>query len=399
MIRRIFRLGFNEIRLTFKDRGNAFWMFIMPIVFIIFFGNVIGTGPRDPSDVTISLTVVDQDVSWLSRALVDALKGEDFAVEEVDPAELEATENRIRTLVIPEGFGETVARGEQARVFLATEPDANTQATIVAELHIGRALTRLVGALVEMQAELGENETLDLQADRLAQMRTLAERAPLVVVAASFAGRGRPVPGGFGQAVPGMMTQFIIMMVMMAGAVYLTAEKLSGVLKRLAVAPFTPRTLIAGKVTGLVMLALLQATVLIAVGSIIGHFKLFGAEFYWGDSPAGLAVMIISFAVAVSGITLFYGAILSSPVQASSVCWLSGMVMAGLGGCWWPLEIVPPWLRTAGHLFPTAWMMDGMHQLISYGNGLTAVLPFAAILLAYGLVFGLLGARFLKIQA
>ena len=103
--------------------------------------------------------------------------------------------------------------------------------------------------------------------------------------------------------------------------------------------------------------------------------------------------------MAASGITLFYGAILSSPTQASAVSWLSGMVMAGLGGCWWPLEIVPSWLRTAGHIFPTAWMMDGMHQLISFGNGLTAVLPYAAILLAYGLVFGLLGARFLKIQA
>jgi len=399
VIRRIFRLGLNEIRLTFKDRSNAFWMFVMPIVFIMFFGNVIGTGQNDPSDVTISLTVVDQDVSWLSRSLVEALKGEDFAVTEVDPGELETTEGRIRTLVIPAGLGDTVARGEQARVFLATEPDANTQATIVAELHIGRALTRLVGALVEMQAELGENEALDLQADRLAQMRDLADREPLVVVAASFAGRGRPVPGGFGQAVPGMMTQFILMMVMIAGAVYLTEEKLSGVLKRLAVAPFTPRTLIAGKLTGLVMLALVQSAVLIATGSVIGYFKLFGADFYWGDSPAGLAVMILSFAVAGAGITLFYGAILSSPTQASAVSWLSGMVMAGLGGCWWPLEIVPSWLRTVGHIFPTAWMMDGMHQLISFGNGLTAVLPYAAILLAYGLVFGLLGARFLKIQA
>ena len=75
------------------------------------------------------------------------------------------------------------------------------------------------------------------------------------------------------------------------------------------------------------------------------------------------------------------------------------LVMAGLGGCWWPLEIVPGWLRTAGHIFPTAWMMDGMHQLVSFGNGVEAILPYAAILLGYGLVFGLLGARFLKIQA
>lgn len=399
MIRRILLLGVNEIRLTFRDRSNAFWMLVMPIVFIIFFGSVIGGGQRAASDVTITLTVVDQDVSWLSRALVESLSGEDFAVTEVDATELETVENPVRTLVIPQGLAAAVAAGEQARIFLAPEPDSNSQATIVAELHIARALTRLVGSLIEMKAELGEDEALDLQADRLAQVRALADRPPLVIVDSTYAGRGRPVPAGFGQAVPGMMTQFIIMMVMIAGAVYLTEEKLSGVLKRLAVAPFTPRTLIAGKLTGLVMLALVQSTVLIIAGSIIGHFKLFGAEFYWGNSMAGLAIMVVCFAVAASGITLFYGAILSTPTQASAVAWLSGMVMAGLGGCWWPLEIVPGWLRTAGHIFPTAWMMDGMHQLVSFGNGVEAILPFAAILLGYGLVFGLLGARFLKIQA
>jgi ABC-2 type transport system permease protein len=399
MIRRILLLGVNELRLTFKDRSNTFWMFVMPIVFIVFFGSVMGGSQRAASNVTITLTVVDQDVSWLSRALVEALAGEDFNVTEVDATELDGLEAPVRTLVIPAGLAAAVGAGEQARVFLAPEPGSNSQATIVAELHIARVLTRLVGSLVEMKAELGENEALDLQVDRLEQARALAGRPPLVLVDSGYAGRGRPVPAGFGQAVPGMMTQFIIMMVMIAGAVYLTEEKLSGVLKRLAVAPFTPRTLIAGKVTGLVMLALVQSSILILAGTIIGHFKLFGAEFYWGNSIAGLAIMVVSFAVAAAGITLFYGAILSTPTQASAVAWLSGMLMAGLGGCWWPLEIVPAWLRTAGHIFPTAWMMDGMHQLVSFGNGVEAILPFAAVLLGYGLVFGLLGARYLKIQA
>jgi len=399
MIRRILLLGVNELRLTFKDRSNTFWMFVMPIVFIVFFGTVMGGSQRAASNVTITLTVVDQDVSWLSRALVESLAGEDFKVTEVDATELDGLEDRVRTLVIPQGLAAAVAAGEQARVFLAPESGSNSQATIVAELHIARVLTRLVGSLVEMKAELDENEALDLQVDRLTQARALAGRPSLVLVDSGFAGRGRPVPAGFGQAVPGMMTQFIIMMVMIAGAVYLTEEKLSGVLKRLAVAPFTPRTLIAGKMTGLVMLALVQSTVLIVAGTIIGKFKLFGAEFYWGNSIPGLAIMVVSFAVAAAGITLFYGAILSSPTQASAVAWLSGMIMAGLGGCWWPLEIVPAWLRTAGHIFPTAWMMDGMHQLVSFGNGVEAILPFAAVLLGYGLVFGLLGARYLKIQA
>jgi ABC-2 type transport system permease protein len=398
MIRRIVLLGLNDIRLTVKDRSNLFWMLVMPFVFIIFFGTVMGGGSREPSDVTITLTVVDNDVSWLSRALIETLQGEDFDVREVSPEEIESLENRIRTLIIPEGMAAAVAAGEQVTLFLVPQPDANARATVVAEIHVFRALTRLIGSLVEMREAAGPEGSLDLQADRLEEYRQLAAREPLVRVETSYAGRGRPVPTGFGQAVPGMMTHFIIMMVIIAGAVYLTEEKLSGVLRRLAVAPFTPRTLIAGKITGMVLLALIQAGVLIAAGSVIGRFRLLGADFYWGSSPAGLALMILSFAIAAAGITLFFGALLSTPTQAGAVGWLSGMIMGGLGGCWWPLEVVPDWLQTAGHVFPTAWMMDGLHELISFGKGLDAVIPEAGVLLAYGIVFGGLGARFLKLR-
>ena len=161
MIRRILLMGVNELRLTFKDRSNTFWMFVMPIVFIVFFGSVMGGSQRAASNVTITLTVVDQDVSWLSRALVEALAGEDFNVTEVDATELDGLEAPVRTLVIPAGLAAAVGAGEQARVFLAPEPGSNRQATIVAELHIARVLTRLVGSLVEMKAELGENEALE----------------------------------------------------------------------------------------------------------------------------------------------------------------------------------------------------------------------------------------------
>lgn len=400
MIFRILRLGANEVRLTAKDRTSAIWMLIMPVAFILFFGSASSGGAREPSDTTISLGVVDSDVSWLSRALVETLEGEDFAVKEATGEEMmEEDPGRIRTLLIPAGFADAVARKEQVTLFLVTAPGARSEPNAVAALHVTRSLARLIGNLVEMRQVAGEAEPLGRQADRLQAYRALAGRKPLVAVETSYAGTGRPVPQGFGQAVPGMMTQFIIMMVLIIGTVYLTEEKVSGVLRRLAVAPFTPGSLMAGKLAGLVMLALLQAGVLIAAGTVIGSFRILGAEFFWGHSPLGLALVVTAFSFAAAGITLFAGALLSSPAQAHSVGWLLGMIMAGLGGCWWPLEIVPGWLHTAGHVFPTAWMMDALHDLISFGKGVDAVLPEAAVLLAYGLLFAFLGGRLLKVQA
>ena len=72
------------------------------------------------------------------------------------------------------------------------------------------------------------------------------------------------------------------------------------------------------------------------------------------------------------------------------------MVMAALGGCWWPSEVVPRWLWRASHVFPTAWAMDAFHALISFGGGIEAVWLPALVLFGFGALFSLLGVRFLR---
>jgi ABC-2 type transport system permease protein len=44
-------------------------------------------------------------------------------------------------------------------------------------------------------------------------------------------------------------------------------------------------------------------------------------------------------------------------------------------------------MQTLGHVFPTAWAMQGFHDIITRGFGVTAVLPEVAILLGYGILF------------
>jgi ABC-type multidrug transport system permease subunit len=71
------------------------------------------------------------------------------------------------------------------------------------------------------------------------------------------------------------------------------------------------------------------------------------------------------------------------------------MVMAAIGGCWWPSEVMPSWLQRAAHAFPTAWAMDAFHALISFGRGAEAVLLPCAVLLLFGAACVAIGARYL----
>jgi ABC-type multidrug transport system permease subunit len=75
------------------------------------------------------------------------------------------------------------------------------------------------------------------------------------------------------------------------------------------------------------------------------------------------------------------------------LCILLSLVMAALGGCWWPLEIVPDSMKVAAHVVPAGWAMDALHQLISFGGGWEKVRFPVGVLFLYGLAAHLAAAK------
>ena len=63
------------------------------------------------------------------------------------------------------------------------------------------------------------------------------------------------------------------------------------------------------------------------------------------------------------------------------------MVMAALGGAWWPIEVTPGWMQAIQKAVPAGWTMDAMHRLISFGDAPHTVLPhLIALLIAAGAI-------------
>jgi ABC-2 type transport system permease protein len=64
-----------------------------------------------------------------------------------------------------------------------------------------------------------------------------------------------------------------------------------------------------------------------------------------------------------------------------------GMVMALLGGCWYPIELFPAFVQTAVKILPTSWAMQGMLDIVLRGQDLGGVLPEAGVLLGFAALF------------
>ncbi|HEX7975039.1 MAG TPA: ABC transporter permease, partial [Anaerolineales bacterium] len=72
----------------------------------------------------------------------------------------------------------------------------------------------------------------------------------------------------------------------------------------------------------------------------------------WGSAPAALVVMLVAAALAAAALGTTLGTFVKTEGQASGLSIMLGMVMALLGGCWYPIELFPQFVRTAVKVLP-----------------------------------------------
>jgi ABC-type multidrug transport system permease subunit len=209
-----------------------------------------------------------------------------------------------------------------------------------------------------------------------------------VSLQAKFAGRA-PVPAGFNQSLPGNLTQFLLMNLLIFGSMSISAERRNGVLRRLATYPMRKYELVLGKVYGRFLLGCVQSVVFLLLGQFVFRVNI-------GQNLAAILVTLCLYAWLAASLGVLIGACVANPDKTVGLCVLASMVMAALGGCWWPLEIVPDTMKVIGHLFPTAWAMDALHQLISFGGGFDTILQQLGVLSLYAVAANVVAAKLLR---
>jgi ABC-2 type transport system permease protein len=212
----------------------------------------------------------------------------------------------------------------------------------------------------------------------LARARALAAAQPQVrVEATTVGGREDALPTGFNYTAPANLVLFVFI-TSMAGAASLIEARRLGVTRRLLATPTTAATILFGEALGRFAVALLQGLIIFLVGWLV-----FGVD--WGDPPAAL-LLLVTFALVATGVGLLLGAVLRNAEQATSIGPPVGIALGMLGGCMWPLAIVPAPMRAVGHLFPQAWAMDGFIALIARNAGLAGITRELAVLAAFAAV-------------
>ena len=389
---KIFAILKKELLLKFSSPLEWLYFLILPIFFTLVLAGGTGSGS---ADMRIRLLVTDQAQSPLSSELIAALENSSAVYPEL--TDLRSGEKAMKSqsasslLVIPETF--TNQQIEQGNVTLELREQPNNLNALAAYQAVTEAVARIEN--VSLIAKVSTNATRsvhtftsDEEAAAFQQNVALAASTKLE----SAPQRLNVIEGNTPDEIPydpqanssaGQMITWVFIP-LFGLSVTFSDERQRGTLRRILTTPISKATYLFGIIFSNVLFALGQMVLLVLFG-------IFVMKLNWGHAPGALAVMLVCSTLAAAAIGTALGTVVKSEAQANGLSIMLGMVMALLGGCWYPLELFPAAVQNVVKILPTRWAMQGMLDILVRGQGISGVLPEAGVLLAFALVFFVLG--------
>jgi ABC-2 type transport system permease protein len=393
----LLQVAAKDLLIVAKDRGAWVFLLLTPLVVIMVASFALAPAFEGGS-ISAKLLVANDDAGGLGDTFTSSLDQQGVELIQATYDESEALKQGHDTfpaaLVIPADFTQQVMSGQPVKLQVFADPSNNVARPYLLGL-IDGAVTRI--SAVESAVKVAVVEVLkkdpntDIAAvsDNAATAAAAEMENPPVQTEISNVGASAEL-NPFDTQAPGYSVMFMLFGVMTA-AEGLLLEKESGTMGRLLVSPISKTSILGGKLLSQFLVGLVQITLLFSVG----HF-VFGMSL--GNSLAGLALMIIVTAYTATAFGILLAGTVKTRRQLSAVGILTILLMSALGGSWWPLDIVPHFMQTIGHLTINAWALDGLNGLILRGEGFTDILPQAGVLFAYGCACFLLGISLFRFR-
>lgn len=390
-MKKILSIIWKDTILRFSSKSELLFFLILPIVFTFILAG--GTGNQN-ADNRIRLLVVDQAQSALSQQVIAELEKSASVRPEVVTLEAgeAAFEDRAASalLVIPADCdNETLQTGEivldlrQLPNNLNADAAARSIRSVLYRLGSAVSIARDAVAEAEKVRSFTDAERQTYFDQALESAQTLMDDAPQRVNAV-LGGTVDPVqydPAANSSAGQLITWVFIPLIGISAAFAY---ERQIGTLRRLLTTPTGKGTYILGSILSNVFWALVQMALLVLFGVFVMRVA-------WAEQPAALAILMVAAALAAAALGTMLGTFVKTAGQANGLSIMLGMVMALLGGCWYPIELFPEVVRNIVKVLPTTWAMQGMTDMLLRGQGVEGILLEAGALLGFATVFFVVG--------
>jgi ABC-2 type transport system permease protein len=363
---RAFRaLSLANLRSFFRDRAALFWTLAFPVTFVILFGTIFSGGGNPSYD----LGWVDQDGTPAAAQLRSAF--ERSGVVTLHDGTLDAERASMKRgdldgiIVVPAGLGTAVGAGSQGS---AGSPVALTVYTDPTQSTAAQTIGQIASAVVN------------------ARNLALSGKPPVLsVTAASIQTEELSNVSYF---VPSILAMALMQLGVFA-AIPLVQQREKLILKRLNATPLPRWTLVASNVVVRLVLAGAQTALIIGIGITAFGIQLTGS---W------LAIVGLVALGAVTFVSIGYviGSFARTEEAANGMTSIVQFPLMFLSGIFFPLEIMPEWLRGVATFMPLTYLGDALRQTMVGGIPFQPIGVDVAVLAGWLIACLAISARFFR---
>jgi ABC-2 type transport system permease protein len=396
-------IALKDLKIFIKDRAAVFFFIIFPFMFILMF-YFLNLGA--PTDERLTYHLATREVEGgLSHQIIGAMETKDESQlppgaprivwdQDYDEAYRMVEDGKLSGFIaFPSGFTEGIISGSGAQLEVIADAGAtndraalNGLAAAVAsqvggnQVVVKAGVTLLVEGGLIPDDEASKNQAAQEIFDEIFAAQSQAGRAMSVI---SFAiekvgdvEAGNPAD----YVIPG----YLVMFVFFAAAVTaetIVRERQNNTLERLLASSVNKSTILGGVYTGTVIRGLIQIVLFWVIGILAFKVDL-------GQSPLAVIILSLLMVIMSSAFAVMLATLARTQRSAGSLAVVTALILAPLGGCWWPLFILPEWLQTMAKISPHAWANIGFNKLMLFGADIGAVVPEILALVVFTVIFG-----------
>lgn len=402
-LKHIWFYALKDLKLFITDRATLFFFLIFPFMFIVLFTFIFKN--MGSEDQRLQLHLATQEAAGgLSQQIIGAIETKDPSVlgpgdpviiwdkdyiaarQSVDNGTLEGF------IAFPADFTQAVMGDTNANLEVYVNAGAtNTRAALNG---LAEAISSQVGT---SKAVIHATIDLEVKNGIIPNDSASIGKATQELIAREFSLGAGGAPASYliyrienvGQVTGVNASNFVIpgylvMFVFFAAAVSAQAivkERQNHTMERLLATSVTKEAILGGIYTGTVIKGLIQIFIFWVVGILVFHVDL-------GLAPAAVIILSVLMVLMSSAFALMLATLARTMRSAASLAVITSLLLAPLGGCWWPSFLYPAWLQNVAKITPHAWATTGFNKLMLFGASFGDAVSSMIALAVFAAIFG-----------
>jgi len=401
LLKHIWFIALKDLQIFAKDRLALGFGILFPFLFVVLFSFILADVGSEDERLELHM-VTQEDRDGLSHHIIEAIETEDES--ELEPGETRmvwddnyeearqaVVDERLAGFVaFPEDFTKGVTMGYGTNIEVVIDPAATYDRAAL------NSLAEAVASNIGMQ-QVASNAISELLLERwletpsdmarvgqeipelLMVQRGVRTRASLIEFGVEKVGEVEAEePSSF--VIPGYLVMFVFFTAALS-AENIVRERQNHTLERLLTGSVKREAILGGIFAGTAAKGLIQITIFWLAGIVIFNLDL-------GLTPSGAILLSILMVITSSAFGLMLATLAKTERSANAIAVLVSLVLAPLGGCWWPLFITPRWMQFIAKLTPHGWATTGFNKLLVFSADFSAAVPEMLALLGFAILFG-----------